>query len=150
MPKVIKAYDNLELDFNNLTKFLSSHNWVSKHSGNWIHQYALQSCFVIEDVHQDPKFETILRKIANDNELSGQNIDVHLFVGFAQGASSTIHKDNYSVYLYGLYGETMYIVNEEKYILGKGDFIKINRGDTHQAIGLSPRIILSLAEIPNE
>ena len=38
----------------------------------------------------------------------------------------------------------MYIVDKTKYILEQGDLIKINAGEVHQAIGISPRIILSL------
>jgi len=144
MQRVIKTFDKQKFDFNDLTKFLSNSNWLSRISGNWLNEYILQSSFVITDVHKDKIFNNIIQKIVNENNLFGKSINVHLFVGFTQGASSVIHKDTYSVYLYGLYGETMYIINEQKHIVGQGDFLKINKGEIHQAIGLSPRIVLSL------
>jgi quercetin dioxygenase-like cupin family protein len=148
MQKTIKSYDKIEFDFNDLTKLLSSDNWVSTHVGNWLNHRALQSCFVIDGVHTQKVFHNVLEKIIMDNNLNGRRVNVHLFVGFSQGATGAIHKDDYNIYLYGLCGETMYIVEGQKYILGKGDFLKVNKGELHQAIGVTPRMILSIAEMP--
>ena len=43
----------------------------------------------------------------------------------------------------GLYGKTLYIIDEKNYIIEKGDMIKIPKGVVHRGIGLEPRIILS-------
>ena len=139
-----KSFDNLILDFNSLTQLLSCGNYLSKLSGNYSNELILQSTFQIKNIHSDVFFYNLIKKIINKYNLNNTKIDVDLFVGFTQGAVSIIHKDEYDVILYSLYGETMYIVDKTKYILEQGDLIKINAGEVHQAIGISPRIILSL------
>lgn len=147
MQKITKKFDTLELNFNQLTELLSKHNFNSFLSSNSINQFILNTVFKITDVHQDGFFLSLIDKVCKYNNLIDKKIDAHLFVGFSQGVSSIIHRDEYDVFLYGLYGETMYIVNDEKYILQKGDLLKINKFETHQAISLKPRIILSISEI---
>ena len=147
--RVKKSYDNLFLDFNNLTELLSSSNYSSKLSGNYLDLHILQSTYQIKNVHQDKFFSNLINKIVKDFNLTSCKLDLDLFVGFTQGASSIIHKDGYDVFLYNLYGETVYIVNKEKYILKQGDIIRINKGEIHQVIGLSPRIVFSLGVYNN-
>lgn len=149
MQRFKKNFDNKCLDFNQLTEMLSQGNLISHCSGNWINQYILNGSFQIRDVHKCDLFKEILHKICHNEKLSNINLDAHLFLNFIQGATSIIHTDSYDVFLYGLFGETMYIINKEKYILGVGDLLKINNSETHQAIGLSPRIVLSVAENSN-
>ena len=142
--RVKKSYDNLFLDFNNFTELLSNSNYVSKLSGNWINLHILQATYQIKNIHHEKFFSNLINKIIKDFNLSNSKIDLDLFVGFTQGASSIIHRDDYDVFLYNLYGETMCIVEKEKYILKQGDIIRINKQETHQVIGLSPRIVFSL------
>jgi len=88
--------------------------------------------------------KSIINKIVKEFQLQSRPMDVDLYVGFTQGASSNIHKDDYNVYLYNLYGRVIYNINKENYMLEEKDLISIKKGDIHQAIGLSPRITLSL------
>lgn len=142
--RVKKSYDNLFLDFNNLTELLSNNNYLSKLSGNYLNMFILQATFQIKNVHQEKFFSNLINKIIKDFSLVNSTVDVDLFVGFTQGATSIIHRDDYDVFLYSLYGETVYIVNKKKYMIEQGDLIKINKNETHQAIGMSPRIVFSL------
>ena len=144
MATVIKAFDNLRLDFNQLTDLLSSHNFSSRTSGNLLPQFFLQSSYQIFNVHSSVYFKNIIDKAVKKFNLYGINIDVDIFVGFTQGSSSIIHDDPYDVLIYSLYGDTMYIVDKKQYILKPGDIIRIKKGEVHQGIGLSPRICLSI------
>jgi len=139
-----KSFDNLFLDFNNLTEFLSRNNYLSRLIGNGSNDFILNSTYQVRNVHNDKFFYNLIKKIIDKYNLYGAKIDVDLFVGFTQGAVSIIHEDKYDVILYALAGETMYIVDKKQYILEPGDLIKINAGEIHQAIGISPRIVLSL------
>jgi mannose-6-phosphate isomerase-like protein (cupin superfamily) len=142
--RVKKSYDSLFLDFNNLTELLSKSNYNSKISGNYLNINVLQATYQIKNVHQDEFFTNLINKIIKDFNLINCKLDLDLFVGFTQGASSIIHKDGYDVFLYNLYGESLYIINKEKYILKHGDIIRINKGEIHQVISLTPRIVFSL------
>jgi len=139
-----KSFDNLFLDFNNLTEFLSRNNYLSRLIGNGSNDFILNSTYQVRNVHNDKFFYNLIKKIIDKYNLYSAKIDVDLFVGFTQGAVSIIHEDKYDVILYGLTGETMYIIDKKQYILEPGDLIKINAGEIHQAIGISPRIVLSL------
>jgi len=142
--RIKKTYDSLFFDFNSLTELLSTDNYISKVSGNYLNMFMLQATYEIIDVHKNKFFTPLIDKIVKDFNLVNCKIDVNLFVGFTQGAASIIHKDGYDVFLYGLYGETMYVIDKEKYILKQGDLIKINKEEIHQSISLSPRIVFSL------
>ena len=146
MQRIKKQFDRTYLDFNQFTEIFSQDNLISVCSGNWINQYILNGSFQVRDVHKLNYFKNIINKICENENLQGKNLDAHLFLNFIQGANSIIHRDNYDVYLYGLYGETMYIINKEKYILNVGDLLKINNSEIHQEIGLTPRIVLSVAD----
>ena len=143
-PKVIESFDDLRFDFNQLTELLSSHNFKSRVSGNHLHEYILQASYQILGTHSNVYFKNIIEKMIKQYYLYGVPIDVDLFAGFTQSAASTIHDDPYDVLIYGLYGDTMYIVDKKQYLVKAGDIIRINEGEVHQGIGLSPRIILSL------
>ena len=143
-PKVIESFDDLRFDFNQLTELLSSHNFKSRVSGNHLHEFILQASYQILGTHNNVYFKNIIEKMIKQYYLYGVPLDVDLFAGFTQGAASTIHDDPYDVLIYGLYGDTMYIVDKKQYLVKAGDIIKINEGEVHQGIGLSPRIILSL------
>ena len=149
-PRVITSFDDLRLDFNQLTELLSSNNFNSRISSNSLNFFVLQSCFQIKEVHNNNYFRILIEKIMKQNNFLKSKVNVDLFVGFTQGSISIIHHDDYDVFLFSLYGETMYIINKEKYLLKPGDLIKINKGELHQAISLTPRIILSLAITKSE
>jgi hypothetical protein len=143
-PKLVKNFDDLRFDFNQLTDLLSSHNFKSRISGNHLHEFILQASYQILGTHTNLYFKDLIEKMIKEYYLYGVPIDVDIFTGFTQSAASTIHDDPYDVIIYGLYGETMYIIDKKKYLVEAGDVIRINEGEVHQGIGLSPRIILSL------
>ena len=143
-PRLIESFDDFRFDFNQLTELLSTYNYNSRVSGNHLHDFILQASHQIIGTHRDVHFKNIIDKIAKQYNLYNNALDVDLFVGFTQGAASIIHNDPYDVLIYGLYGDTMYIVDKKQYLLKPGDIIKINANEIHQGIGLCPRIILSL------
>lgn len=142
-PRVIKAFDDLRFDFNQLTDLLSSHNFKSRVSGNHLHEFILQASHQILGTHSSVYFKNIIDKMVKEFYLYGVPLDVDIFVGFTQSAASTIHDDPYDVLIYGLYGDTMYIIDKQQHLLRAGDIIRIKEGEVHQGIGLSPRICLS-------
>ena len=143
-PRVTKAFDDLRFDFNQLTDLISTDNFKSRVSGNHLHEFILQASYQILGTQSTVYFKNIIEKMIKEYYLYGVPIDVDLFAGFTQSAASTIHNDPYDVLIYGLYGDTMYIVDKKQHIVRAGDIIRINEGEVHQGIGLSPRIILSL------
>ena len=149
-PRVFTSFDDLRLDFNQLTELLSSNNLKSRISSNSLDYFVLQSCFQIKEVHNNNYFKSLIQKIIKNYNFFKSKVNVDLFVGFTQGSISIIHHDEYDVFLFSLYGETIYIINKEKYLLKPGDLIKINKGELHQAISLTPRIIFSLAITKSE
>jgi quercetin dioxygenase-like cupin family protein len=80
-----------------------------------------------------------------NNEFNKENkkSDLFLFFSFTSGNKSITHRDEYDVFILGLYGKTVYKVEEEEFILEKGDLLSIKKNQLHKAIGLTPRIILS-------
>jgi len=143
-PKVVQSFDELRLNFNQLTELLSSDNYNSRFSGNCLNNFILQSTVQILAVQNNKIFKDIMLKIVNEFNLYNIPLDIDLFVGFSQGSCSIIHDDPYDVLIYGLHGETIYIIDKKKYYVKPGDMIKINAGEIHQAISIEPRIILSI------
>ena len=146
MQEVInKNFDNLTLDFNKLTEILSVDNYSSVISSNYLNNYILQTIFKITNVHTNDFFTDIINKICSYKKVPIKSkIDAFLFVSFTQGTNSIIHRDAYDVFLYGLFGETLYVIEKEKYNLAEGDLLHIKKNKTHQALGISPRIVLSI------
>ena len=87
------------------------------------------------DTLSNEAVKNIIDKMIKQYNLYNNTLDVDLFVGFTQGAASIIHNDPYDVLIYGLYGDTMYIVDKKQYLLKPGDIIKINANEIHQGIG---------------
>ena len=140
-----KKFDNLTLDFNQFTEILSSDNYCSQVSANYLNAYMLQTIFKVRDVHTHSFFNDIIKKICFFKQIPiGSKVDAFLFIAFTQGSVSIIHKDDHDVFLYGLYGKTLYLVEKENYMLDQGDLLHIEKGKLHQALGLTPRITLSL------
>ena len=103
-----------------------------------------RSIFCIENLHSDKFFSQLIQKLADTYQLKNVKLDGFVFLSFLQGNSGTIHQDNYDVYLYNLFGETMYIVDGKKFILEARDLLQIKAGEVHQSITIKPRITFSL------
>ncbi len=143
--KFIKNFDNLTLDFNNFFEMISKDEYRSFIKGDHtLREKIFKSTFSVENIHSDKFFEQLIQKLADTYKLKNVGLDGFIFLSFIQGNSGTIHKDEYDVYLYNLFGETMYIVDKKKFILETGDLLQIKAGEVHQSITIKPRITFSL------
>ena len=142
--RVYAPFDDLKLDYNDLFSLLSDNTYISKIYGNPISNNLLNNNFKVEDIHTNPFFDRLLKKIIKEFKLFDKKINMYLFLGMLQGASSSVHTDDYDVLLYNLYGETMYIINKKKYFIKQGELIRIYKDEVHQGISINPRITLSL------
>ena len=145
MNKFIKNFDNLTLDFNNFFEMISKSDYKSSiKNTDILEEQIFKSTFSIENIHSNKFFSQIIQKLADTYQLKNVKLDGFVFLSFLQGNSGTVHQDEYDVYLYNLFGETMYIVDKEKFILETGDLLQIKAGEVHHAITIKPRITFSL------
>jgi len=143
--KFIKNFDSLTLDFNNFFEMISKGDYKSVIKNKYIvEEQVFRSIFCIENLHSDKFFSQLIQKLAETYQLKNVKLDGFVFLSFLQGNSGTIHQDNYDVYLYNLFGETMYIVDGKKFILEARDLLQIKAGEVHQSITIKPRITFSL------
>ena len=131
------------IDFNFISNLLDRNNFISSISSNWISDYILESVFTIKDVESDVVFKEILNLLNNTYNKQNKKIDIDLYFSFVTGNKSITHRDNYDVLILGLYGKTLYKVEQEEFYLEPGDLISISKNKLHKAIGLTPRICLS-------
>lgn len=144
MQRVFKNFSNVSLDFNNLTEMFCRDAYESIIRGRYLNNYILNSIFVVKDVHHNPYFYDLIKSCVEKFNYKNSKLDAFLFIGYTPGACSDPHRDDYDVLLYNLYGQTMYVVEKEKYILDNNDLILIKKNETHQAFSLTPRITFSL------
>ena len=150
MKKFIKNFDNLTLDFNNFFEMMSENNYTSLMKSKYILDQndkvteVFKGTFCVENIHAHEFFRNLIQKLVDTYQLTNVKLDGYVFLSFLQGNSGRVHKDPYDVYLYNLFGETMYIVDKEKYILEKGDLLQIKAGEVHQSITIKPRLTFSL------
>ena len=144
---LIKDFVRLDenFDFNSISQFCDSNNCETSITSNYINNYINDSVFQIKHVHQTPDFQPMyqfLREKLNPNQRPD---DLDLFYALVSGASSIVHKDPYQVHILNVKGHEVYRLNGAVYKMEPGDLLTIPENTTHQAIGLSPRIILSYA-----
>jgi hypothetical protein len=133
-------------DFNSLALMLSSYNFSSKITSNHNPEYILDSTFQIKNVDKDPKFYSLIQLLNNKFNKEEEYIDMDIFYSTSVGASGITHKDEYSVYILGVCGHTIYKIEQEIFEVFPGDLLCIPPHTTHTAIGMTPRIILSYAK----
>jgi hypothetical protein len=132
-----------EIDFNFVSNLLDRNNLSSKISSNWLENFILESVFKIENVENDVFFKDMYQLLNNNFNKENKKSDLFLFFSFTSGNKSITHRDEYDVFILGLYGKTIYKVDNEEFILERGDLLSIKKNQLHKAIGLTPRIILS-------
>jgi hypothetical protein len=132
-----------DIDFNFISNILDRNNLNSKISSNWLENFILESVFKIESIEKDFFFKDMYQLLNNEFNKENKKSDLFLFFSFTSGNKSITHRDEYDVFILGLYGKTVYKVEEEEFILEKGDLLSIKKNQLHKAIGLTPRIILS-------
>jgi ribosomal protein L16 Arg81 hydroxylase len=131
-------------DFNDLTKMFCTYDFQSQIKMKHIDKYVLQGVFTVFDVHNYKPFYPLIKKCVEEFNLVDRQIDVYLFVAFSPGVCTAVHSDDYDIYLYSLYGETVFRVGEETYDLKDKDLLYVKKYTPHQGISLTPRIIFSL------
>tara|TARA_R110000868_G_C10554970_1_gene736278 strand:+ start:42 stop:509 length:468 start_codon:yes stop_codon:yes gene_type:complete len=141
----IKNFDKLTIDFNNFFEMLSKKNYRSFIKNINIHQdHVFKTTFSVKDVHDHKFFIYLMQKMVDTYKLHNVKLDADIYTSFLQGNTGTNHEDEYDVLLYNLHGETMYLVDKERFILEPGDLLYIKKGQLHQSITLRPRITFSL------
>ena len=130
-------------DFNFLSNLLERNNFKSEITNNWLNQMVLESVFKIENVEKDTCFTEIFNLLNNNFNKLKKNSNLFIFFSLVSGVKSNAHRDDYDVFIIGLYGKTIYKVENEEFILEKGDLLSIKKNELHKAISLTPRIILS-------
>ena len=142
LTKKFLSYEN-EIDFNFISNILDKNNLFSKISSNWIETFILDSVFQIKNVERDGSFVEIYNVLNNKFNKENKKSDLDLFFSLVSGNKSITHRDDYDVFIIGLYGKTLYKVENEEFFVEKGDLLSIKKNELHKAIGLTPRIILS-------
>jgi|TARA_R100001530_G_scaffold6519_3_gene7582 hypothetical protein len=132
-----------ELDFNKLFEILSVNNFKSNLMSHWMLDHVLESCFKIKNVEKEEFFYDTYNKL--NSSLNPENLpsDLDIFFSIIKGARGPAHKDIESVNIFGVYGRTLYFIDNEEIIVEKGDRLFIGKGVKHRSLGLTPRIILS-------
>jgi|TARA_R100001460_G_scaffold35691_1_gene68550 quercetin dioxygenase-like cupin family protein len=138
-----------DFDFNILAEVIDTVNNNSFISSNHMFEKILESCFQLRNVQVHPFFHNIwnnLEKIHNPNGQKNSSIDI--FFSFCGGGRSIAHTDFEDVCIFGLYGRTIYLINNKEYYISKGDLLFIPKNTVHRGIGITPRIIGSYGTWP--
>lgn len=132
-------------DFNELVNFIDKYNLQSLIQSNYLNNFILQSTFAIKNIHETIEFKNIFDELNLRLNKNNKPSDLEIFFSMMSGASGIMHKDKYDVYIIGLFGNTVYKVENSYYEIEPGDLLKIPKEYNHKAISLTPRIILSYA-----
>jgi|TARA_R110000803_G_scaffold96188_1_gene164268 hypothetical protein len=130
-------------DFNTVSHILDTGHYPSSHSSQWLTDYALNSVFQIKKVHTYPMLEHVFKYCESNFNNANVPADLDLFYCMQSGVKSNIHRDTYDVYILGVFGRTLYKIEDKEYIVEPGSILHIPKGHLHVAIGLDPRIIIS-------
>ncbi len=133
-----------KIDFNTISNICSSGNYKSCITSRWLTDYALESIFQIQRIENIPIFNNLFIDLNSQVNKKNFKSDLDVFFSLVPGTRSNTHSDNYDVCIIGAYGRTLYKVDDKEFIVNKGDLLHIKAGQLHTAIGLDPRIILSL------
>jgi ribosomal protein L16 Arg81 hydroxylase len=132
-----------KVDFNFISNLLDRNNLSSQISSNFLNNFIFESVFKISLVEQDSFFYELFNLLQNKFNNLNKKSDLDLYFSLVSGNKSITHRDGYDVYILGVYGKTLYRVNDEDFIVEKGDLLYIPKNELHKAIGLTPRITLS-------
>jgi ribosomal protein L16 Arg81 hydroxylase len=145
MGNITKKFCSFEenIDFNFLSNLLDRNNFTSSITSNYLNSYILESVFKINSIEQDSFFHELFNLLQNKLNKDNKKSDLILFFSLVSGNKSITHIDPYDVYILGAHGKTLYRVNNEDFIVEKGDLLYIPKYEIHKAIGLTPRISLS-------
>tara|TARA_R110002012_G_scaffold97381_2_gene234039 strand:- start:3700 stop:4167 length:468 start_codon:yes stop_codon:yes gene_type:complete len=131
-------------DFNNLAILADELGAESEFASSLVkNNYILESPMKINFIGEHSFFNEIVKFLNIEFNKKNLRNNTSLFFSFTAGGKGLPHKDNEDVTIVGLYGKTIYIIEDKHYIIEKGDMIHIPRGTPHRGIGISPRIIMS-------
>jgi mannose-6-phosphate isomerase-like protein (cupin superfamily) len=131
------------IDFNFLSNLLDRNNFETQFSSNWLNNYIFESVFKIQNVEKDDFFKEIFNYLNINYNKENKKSDLFIFFSLVSGNKSITHRDNYDVFIVGMYGKTIYKIENEYFTLEPNDLLIIPKNKLHKAIGLTPRIILS-------
>jgi mannose-6-phosphate isomerase-like protein (cupin superfamily) len=131
------------IDFNFLSNLLDRNNFETQFSSNWLNNYIFESVFKIQGIEKDNFFKEIFNLLNINYNKENKKSDLFIFFSLVSGNKSITHRDNYDVFIIGLYGKTIYKVENEYFTLEPNDLLIIPKNQLHKAIGLTPRISLS-------
>lgn len=138
-----------DFDFNLLATVIDTLNSNSLISSNYMYERILESCFQLRNTQAHPFFHDIwnnLEKLYNPNRNKNSSIDI--FFSFCSGGRSIPHSDFEDVCIFGLYGKSIYVINNKEYNIVKGDLLFIPKNTIHRGIGITPRIVGSYGTWP--
>lgn len=131
------------IDFNFISDLLDRGNFNSMITSNFLNSFILESVFKINCTEHDSSFYKLFHLLQNKFNKDNKKSDLHLFFSLVSGNKSITHRDENDVYILGAHGKTLYRINNEDFIVEKGDLLYIPRHQLHKAIGFTPRISLS-------
>lgn len=131
------------IDFNFISNLLDRNNFETHFSSNWANNHVFESVFKIQNVESDNFFKEIFNLLNKNYNKENKKSDLFIFFSMVSGNKSITHKDNYDVIIIGLYGKTIYKIENELFTLEPSDLLFIPKNKLHKAIGVTPRICLS-------
>ena len=145
MGTLIKKFCSFKevIDFNFLSNLLDRNNFETQFSSNWLNNYIFESVFKIQNVENDNFFKEIFNLLNINYNKENKKSDLFIFFSLVSGNKSITHRDNYDVFIIGMYGKTIYKIENEYFTLEPNDLLIIPKNQLHKAIGLTPRICLS-------
>jgi ribosomal protein L16 Arg81 hydroxylase len=136
-------------DFNFLSTMVDSNNFITKVSSNCHHDLILETVFKIQNVEKENYFKELFNYFNEKLNINKKRSDLYIFFSLMSGTSSITHRDNYDVYILGLFGKTLIKIENNEFIVEPGDLLYIEKNKLHKAIGITPRITLSYGMYDN-
>ena len=145
MGTLIKKFLNFEnqIDFNFLSQLLDKNNFQSLISNYYNKNYIFESVFKIINIEKEYFFNDIFSLLNKTYNQENKKTDLFIFFSLVSGNKSSSHRDTYDVFILGLYGKTLYVLDDEHFTVEPGDLLKIPKNTLHKAISLTPRICMS-------
>jgi mannose-6-phosphate isomerase-like protein (cupin superfamily) len=131
------------IDLNFLSNLLDRNNFETEFSSNWLNNYIFESVFKIQNVEKDNFFKEIFNLLNTNYNKENKKSNLFIFFSLVSGNKSITHRDNYDVFIIGMYGKTIYKIENEYFTLEPNDLLLIPKNKLHKAIGITPRICLS-------
>ena len=146
MPELLKNKIELDntFDFNQLTELMDKGAYKTKHVAQIPNnsEYILENSFQLVHPEKTCFFNDLLKIMDGHFNKENKKSDLRLFFSF-KASSGQYHRDIEEVNILGLYGRTIYSINNQHYYVEKGDVLRIKKGILHRSMSLGPRIILS-------